>query len=121
MAKPKVIKQKIKKGDVIDINALLKKNGIATGEIGVKALGTCDNVIRILGPVTDRESERRRKAGEYYDMEILIATCDDCAEELKDERDTHYSGINMKTGITQLCGKCWVKRGSPRDGWGAEE
>lgn len=121
MAKSKIIEQKIKKGDVIDINALLKKNGIATGEIGVKALGTGDATIRILGPVTDREAERRRKAGEYYDMEIIIGTCDDCAEELKDERDVHYSEINVKTGITQLCGKCWKKIGSPRDGWRKDE
>lgn len=120
MARSKVIKQKIKKGEMIDINALLKKNGIATGEIGVKALGTQNHTIRILGPVTDREAERRRLAGEHYDMEILIATCDDCAKEIERDDDIHFSDIDVKTGISQWCGKCWVKRGRPWDGCGED-
>jgi len=107
MKKPKIIHIPIKKGELVDMNAALEKHGIPPSNIGIKALGTTDHELKVIGPISDRQAGRLRG---WYDMVIIYPTCDDCAKKIEDEDKDAYMSRITKRGVSQYCGECAKKR-----------
>jgi len=118
MKKPKLIRIPVKKGEVVDMNAALKRHGIEPSEVGVKALGTMNHELKVIGPISDRQAGRLRG---WYDMVIIYPTCDDCAARIEDDDKDAYMSEITKKGVSQYCGKCAKKRdlkpGKSRESW----
>jgi len=107
----KIIRKKIRRGEVVDIDRLLEKH-VRPGGVRTSALGTTDHTIRI-AVGTDREIEAAERKGGHFDATVESATCDDCGQEIKGE--IHFGETNTedetKPFIPQWCDRCWKKRG----------
>jgi len=110
----KVIKKKIRRGEVVDIDRLLEKH-VRPGEVRTSALGTTDGYTLKIAVGTDREIEAAEEAGEHFDATVESATCDDCGQEIKDE--IHFGETNTedpsKPFISTWCDRCWKKKEIP--------
>lgn len=108
--KPKIVRYRLRKGEVLDVDALLEKHGFPRGAIRTSAIGTHDQTLRFVH-ATDRELAKLEAAGERFDAAVIDATCDDCAKVIEADDDIHFSEIHIEKGIRQWCTACFDKRG----------
>ena len=110
----KIIKKKIRRGEVVDIDRLLEKH-VRPGGVRTSALGTTDGYTLKIAVGTDREVEAAERKGEHFDAAVERSTCDDCGQEIKDE--IHFGEMNTedetKPFISTWCDRCWKKMEDP--------